>query len=60
MSKTKRKYYRYLGWCDGSGCPYGIVIKCYTDKQHEQFKNIYRLVEMKGEDNGKTEIQSEQ
>ena len=53
MSKTKRKYYRYLGWCDGSGCPSGIVIKCYTDKQYERFKNDYRLIEMKGEADGK-------
>ena len=46
MSKTKRKYYRYLGCCDGSGCPSGIVIKCYTDKQYDRLKNFYRLIEI--------------
>ena len=30
-SKGKRQYYRYMGNLDGSGCPYGIVYKCYTN-----------------------------
>ncbi len=50
MSKIKRKYYIYLGWADGSGCPSGIVIKCYTDKQYERLKNVYKLIEVKGEE----------
>lgn len=40
----KRNYYRYLGNLDGSGCPYGIVYKCYTDEEYERFRKFCRLV----------------
>jgi len=43
-SKGKRQYYRYMGNSDGSGCPYGIVFKCYTDEEYEYYKQFYRLV----------------
>ena len=28
-----KHYYRFMGYYDGSGNPYGIVIKCYTEEQ---------------------------
>ena len=43
-SKGKRQYYRYMGNLDGSGCPYGIVYKCYTDEEYERFRKFSRLV----------------
>lgn len=49
MDKTH--YYRYIGFFDGSGCPNGYVIKCYTDEQYERFtKSGLRFVLMESED----------
>jgi hypothetical protein len=33
-----KHYYRYMGYSDGSGIPYGLIIKCYTEEQAEQFR----------------------
>ena len=51
-----RKYYRFLGNADGSGRPYGVVIKCYTDEEYDCFKQLYRLSEIKGETDNKRKI----
>lgn len=32
-------YYVYQGFCDGSGCPGGYIIKQYTDKEAQKLIN---------------------
>lgn len=34
------RYYRYMGYRDGSGKPKGYVIKCYTEEEYEYYANI--------------------
>lgn len=40
----KRVYCRYYGYTDGSGRPYGLVIKCLGRKEIENRKQIYGKV----------------
>lgn len=32
-----KKYYRFLGWYDGSGKPNGYIFKCYTKEEYEHY-----------------------
>ena len=42
-----KKYYRFMGWYDGSGKPEGYIIKCYTQKEYEHFTKCgYVLIEV--------------
>jgi hypothetical protein len=34
-----KKYYRYLGYKDGSGKPQGYVIKYYSQEEYEYYTN---------------------
>lgn len=32
-----RKYYRFMGYSDGSGRPYGYIIKYYTQEEYDYY-----------------------
>lgn len=43
-----KKYYRLIGYIDGSGRIRGYIIKCYTKEEYERYSKTYMLVPMEG------------
>lgn len=40
-----KDYYFFKGYSDGSGCPKGIIIKCYSREQAEYWKRLGLILE---------------
>lgn len=40
-----KDYYIFRGYFDGSGCPKGIIIKCYSREQAEYRKRLGLILE---------------
>lgn len=43
-----KKYYRLIGYIDGSGRIRGYIIKCYTKEEYERYSKTYMLIPMEG------------